>query len=73
VIRGEAGRSAIEDGLVCRALVALTQRACNWLARAGSRRLEAEAQDAPEEAIRFMNDLSGGGSRTREAARLLHR
>ena len=56
-------------GWVLTALLVLTQRAHGCLARAGARQLEAEPATTPEESMRFMNDLSGGGSRAREAAR----
>jgi len=61
------------DSWVARVLVALTQCAHKCLARAGSRQLEAWPTAAREESLRFMNDLSGGGSRAQEAARTLDR
>jgi hypothetical protein len=57
------------DSWAVRALVALTQRAHECLARAGSRELEAWPAAVRDESTRFMSDVSGGGSRAQEAAR----
>ena len=71
----EAGARPVTvcDGWALRALVALTQGAHECLARAGGRQLEEGPESVPEDAARFMNDLSGGGSRTMEAARRVQR
>ena len=60
------------EGWPLRVLVALTQRAYDCLARAGSH-LDAGEAAVGDDSLRFMNDLSGGGSRAREAARWLAR
>ena len=58
------------SGWLAQAVVAATQHAHECFVRAGARQSEAQ-QAARGESMRFMNDLSGGGSRVREAARSL--
>jgi hypothetical protein len=53
------------------ALAGLARRAQSYLARSWAADMhDAAAEDEP---MRFMNDVSGGGFRTREAARSLRR
>ena len=61
------------EGWPLRVLVALTRRAYDCLARAGRSHLDAGEAAVGDDSLRFMNDLSGGGSRAREAARWLDR
>jgi hypothetical protein len=64
-----AGPARARSGSLLRALLAVTQRAHECLARAGRRQLELEPPALEEDSMRFMTDLAGGGSRAREAAR----
>jgi hypothetical protein len=80
-LRGRGASNAVSDeplepasdcwGL--RMLVGLTQWTHQRLARAGSLGSDSLPPRVEEDSMRFMNDLSGGGSRAREAARSIVR
>jgi hypothetical protein len=60
---------ACAGGWALRAAVTLTEWAAERLARSGRRQVELLGLEDEPEDTRFLNDVSGGGSRSLEAAR----